>query len=244
MANRNYLDLSNEVLNELYYENVADFEELSGLTEGKKVKKMLNDALRSICNNETTKWQFREVDKLIALADGIKQYDLPNGFIRYMRYIDPPIVLNYLEKHNSLPVNTQGLPTSYWIENDKFVLFPTPSHSENNKLLKIEYNTYDFARDACGVLKPVMELETDEPIIPEHHRDVLIWRVCADWRASVSDAKASFYQTKYKQAYKALLSDQRLSKNYPNKLDIMGSSYSRVDGILNAFYNPYTKRLQ
>ena len=244
MGNRTYLDLINDVLVELYYEQSNDFEELSGLTEGIKVKKMLNDALRTICNNEATKWQFREVDKVIALAGGIKDYDMPNGFIRYIRYLHPPIVLNYLEDHDDLPLHTMGLPTNYWIENDKINFFPVPSMSENGKLVKIEYNTYDFAKDQCGVYKPVMELATDEPIIPDHHRDVLVWKVCADWRANISDTKASFYQAKYKTAYKALLSDQRMSKDYPNKLDVMPSRKSFTDGMIQAFNNIYTKRIR
>lgn len=241
---RNYLDLANDVLNELYYETVTNFEELGSLTEGIKVKKMLNDALRTICNNEATKWQFREIDKVVPLVEGMKHYDLPNGYIRYIRYLHPPIVLNYLEDHDDLPLHTAGLPTNYWIENDKIVLFPMPTASENGKLIKIEYNTYDFAKDACGVLKPVMELATDEPIIPDHHRDVLVWKVCADWRANITDAKATFYQQKYKTAYKALLSDQRLSKDYPNKLDVMPQKYSFTDGMLKAFNNIYTKRIR
>ena len=240
---RTYFDLCNDVLEELVYETVDEFEELEGITEGKKVKRDLNFALRFICNNEALSWKFRKVDKVFPLVKGIKNYDMPNGFIRYFKYCDVPIVLNYIEEHDSLPENTCGMPTSYWIENNKIVMYPTPDETQDNRLIRVEYNTYDCAVDCAGVYKPKMENACDEPIIPEHHRDILVWKVCADWRGNVSDARAAYYTKKYKDAYKALLMDQRQSEQYPNKLDIMGYTNTPQRSIMEAFYNPYTRRI-
>lgn len=240
---KTYFDLCNEVLEELFYETFDTFEELGDFTEGKKVKRMLNDALATICNNETDKFKFREQDYYISLVPGQAKYPLPNGYIKYMRYTHTPIVLSYIEEHKYLAKASASLPTNYWIDNDKVVLYPIPSENVGNKLIKVEYNTYDFAKDCCGILKPLMECEDDEPIIPPHHRDVLKWLVCAEWRASANDPKAAFYEKKYRLAYKALLEDQRLSDDYPNMLDIMPMGNNATQSILDAFYNPYNDRI-
>ena len=52
--NKNFFDLCNEILDELYYEQVDSFDELENLTEGRRVKKELNRALYTICNNENS----------------------------------------------------------------------------------------------------------------------------------------------------------------------------------------------
>ena len=83
--NKNFFDLCNEILDELYYEQVDSFDELENLTEGRRVKKELNRALYTICNNENSNWQFREVDEPIITIAGQSEYDRPNGFIRYKK---------------------------------------------------------------------------------------------------------------------------------------------------------------
>ena len=243
MANRTYFDLCNDVLEELVYETVSTFEELDDIVEGKKVKRDLNFALRSICNNEDRPWKFRKEELIFPLVAGIKEYDMPNGYIRYFKYCDTPIVLNYLEDHDSLPEFVYGMPTNYWIENNKFRLYPIPDKCQDGRLIRVEFLTYDYAKDCAGVLKPKMENPCDEPIIPEHHRDILVWKVCADWRGNVSDARAAYYTKKYKDAYKALLNDQRQSEQYPNKLDMMGYGATAQDTIMRAFYNPRVRRI-
>lgn len=240
---RNYLDLCNEVLSELVYEEVETFEELDDITEGKKVKRELNKALRQICNNEQRPWKFRQRTLDIPVVGGINHYDLPNGYIGYIRYKDTPIKLRYIENHDTLPKDTSGMVLDYWISNDKLVLYPTPDDTQTGRILEVHLLTYDYAIDCCGLLKPVMDSECDEPIIPEHHRDVLVYKVCANWRGNVTDARAQYFQNQYKIAYRNLLSDQRMSEDYPNKLDVMGPRNSAHDSIMQAFYNPYTRRI-
>lgn len=238
----NYLELCNACLDELFYEEIDSFEELDDITEGKKVKRDINSSLLYICNNETVNWKFRKQDLKIMLVGGLGSYDIPNGYIEYIRYMDTPIVLNYIEDHEQLPI-AFGMPTQYWIENNKLKVFPIPSENQTGRLLNIEFNTYDYAMDCCGVLKPKLELEDDEPIIPVHHHDIIKWKVCADWRRSINDSQAAFYQRKFKSAYKALLDDQRQTYDYPNGFDMFPLTDTAQGSILRAFHNPRTDRI-
>lgn len=239
---KTYFDLCNEVLSELVYEEVETFEELDDITEGKKVKRMLNDALLEVCNNEQRPWKFRQRVLKVPLVGDIGEYDLPNGYIRYIRYPNTPIKLNYIVNYDILMENVTGMPLSYYVNNDKLNLYPVPDDSQTGKILEIHLLTYDYAIDCCGVLKPEMDSECDEPIIPNHHRDILKWKVCADWRGNVTDARAQYFQSKYKIAYTNLLSDQRLSEDYPNRLDIMGTNNSMASILRNTFFNPWNGR--
>lgn len=241
MSNKNYFNLCNEVLQELFYEKVDTFEELSDITEGEKVKQMLNDSLIYICNNENTPWRFRDVDVLMPLVSGIKEYNNVNGYIDYIRYVDTPIVLKYDLYHKYNPINMVGMPLRYWIDEGKIKFDFTPDDNQNNRLLSIHYVTNDFAKDECGNYKPLMVNATDVPIIPIQHRNILKWDVCANWRASINDAKAAYYRSKYKEAYRALLSNEMKSDDYPNILDIMAPSVDSNDAILRAFDLPQTR---
>ena len=44
MSGKNYFELCNDVLEELYYEKAETFDELDTMAEGRRVKKMLNQA--------------------------------------------------------------------------------------------------------------------------------------------------------------------------------------------------------
>ena len=243
MSEKTYFTLCNEILTELFYEKVEDFDELDNLTEGIKVKQDLNSALNIICNLDNRAYKFRKCDFDLSLVEGIKNYEMPNGYIDYMRYRDTPIVLTYCEDHQYLPL-TYGMPVQYWVDNGKDIsLYPIPDASQNGRIIKVEFYTNDFARDECGILKPEMECKNDVPIIPNHHRDILKWKVCADWRGSVNDAKAVFYERRFKQAYTNLIYDQKLTNDYPNGFEIMGNPYSNYqNSILKAFELPSTAK--
>lgn len=242
MAEKTYFDLCNEVLVELFYEKVDNFDELDNLTEGIKVKQDLNSALNALCNSNNEAWRFRNVEFDLSLVEGIGKYEMPNGYINYMRYRDTPIVLTYCEDHEYLPV-TYGMPVQYWIDNDKIKLYPVPDTTQTGRLIKVDFWTNDFAKDKCGVYKPEMEYADDVPIIPNHHRDILKWKVCADWRGSLNDAKAAFYEKRYRRAYTNLITDQRLSKDAPTGFNIMGNPYTKYqNSLLRAFYLPSTAK--
>ena len=162
-----FFDLCNEVLDELYYEQVDTFEELEETTEGRKVKKLLNRALITICNNENSNWQFRETDSAIILVEGQSEYERPNGFIRWIKRNDENLVLTYVDEHKYYPDDTTGDPVQYWMDNERIRFFPIPS--ETGKQLNVHLYTNDYARDCNGVLKQEMECECDTPIIPNKH---------------------------------------------------------------------------
>ena len=241
MSGRTYFDLCNEILQELFYEQFQTFDELEATVEGRKVMIELNSANNFICNNEQRPWKFRQVDIHIPLVEGMRDYPMPDGFLNYIKYTDTPLELQYIEDHHTLPL-AYGMPTGYYVDNNRLKVYPVPDKTNNNRLLKGEVYTYDFARDKYGVLKCQMECPDDTSIIPAHHRDILKWKVCEDWRASAGDSKAAYYNQKFKRAYRALLSDQRLAEDYPNRLDVMPRRNSFTSEIMRAFCNPWIGR--
>ena len=232
---KNYFELCNDVLEELYYETVDTFEELANIAEGRRVKKMLNQALTYICNNENEAWSFRNKSTQIVLVPGKYEYDRPNGYIEYMKYTNQDIVLTYMEGHKYLPNKCDGLPTSYYISNDKINFFPHPSQTEDNLIIKVEYYTDDFAEDCCGMGKPLMKEECDEPIIPSRHRDILVYKVCADWRANNADPVFQHYESRFKKAYRALKMDCARTMDKPKGFNIEGYTPSITESIYNAW---------
>ena len=239
---RTYFDLCNDVLEELYYEKADTFEELDTTAEGRRVKKMLNQALSYICNNENEAWSFRNKSTQLVLIPNKKEYDRPYGYIEYMKYSDMNLVINYVEGHRYLPDTSKGLPIEYYISNDKINFYPVPSETENNKIIEIEYYTDGFAEDCCGLDKPLMTEACDVPIIPQRHIDVLIWKVCADWRANDNDGVFQHYQSKFKKAYKALKMDCARTMDKPKGFQLDSGYLSYRDIMLQNFYNPYTIR--
>ncbi len=235
MSGKTYFDLCNDVLEELYYEKAETFEELDTMAEGRRVKKMLNQALSYICNNENQGWEFRNKGTQLILVPNMNTYDRPNGYIEYMKYTDEDIVLQYVEDHKYLPNVSYGLPVMYYISNDMLNLYPTPSEGQGNKVIKIEYYTDNFAEDACGLGKPDMKFASDVPIIPPRHRDILIWKVCADWRGNMADGHYAHYESKFKRAYRALLEDCRRTKDKPRGLQILSHPTSIVQNLYNAW---------
>jgi len=235
MSGKNYFELCNDVLEELYYEKVDSFDELDTIAEGRRVKKMLNQALSYICNNENEAWEFRNKQTELVLVPGMKTYDRPHGMIEYLKYTDQDLVLQYIEGHRYLPNECYGMPVQYYISNDKLNFFPVPSEAEDDRIIKVEYYTDDFAEDCCGLGKPVMKLETDTPIIPARHRDILVWKVCADWRANDRDGTYEHYEAKFKRAYRALRADCRRTLDKPTGFNILGSQPSIVNALYNAW---------
>ena len=240
--NKNFFELCNDVLDELYYEQVESFDELDELTEGRKVKKMLNRALVTICNNENENWQFKEVDEPIILVAGQEHYNRPNGYIRWIKRHNENYVLNYIEDSKWVPEESTGTPVSYWMDGERIRLFPIPDKTAENMQLDVHLLTNNYATDCMGVGKLEMECECDVPIIPNKHRQILIWRVCADWRANDADAKSQYYDRKYREAYRAMKVDCLQTEDYPSGLNIDDTPISYKDIMLDIFKNPYTIR--
>lgn len=237
---KTYFDICKKVMKNLFYETPATFAELDETVEGQRVKQLVNEVNNFVCLNENRPWKFREVKQPIVMVEGIKYYDLPNGFTKWMRYQETLVRLVY-NQHHKLTPNAKGQPILYWIENNKYRLFPVPDASWNNKILDVYYLTNNFAYDKCLVPKAEMTEENDTSIIPEPFLDILVYGACRDFRASANDAKSAFYDNKYKLMYKAMKSACRLSEDYPDGFDIFGATDDNIDRqIKRDFYNPYT----
>lgn len=236
--NKNFFDLCNEILDELYYEQVDSFDELETLTEGRRVKKELNRALYTICNNENANWQFREVDEPIITIAGQAEYERPNGFIRYIKRNDENIVLSLVDEHKYYPDDITGDPVQYWMDSERIRFFPIPSRDDVQ--LNVHLYTNNFAKDKNGVGKAEMEYYCDTPIIPNQYRSILVWRVCADWRANDGDPKSQYYERKYREAYRAMRENCIQSEDYPSGLHIEDG----IPSIGKSIYNAWQIRTQ
>lgn len=234
---RTYFDLVKDCLVEMFYEEPSSWEE-TNTTEGIKVKRLLNQALETICLGEDIPWKFRERMYHLVLVPGMREYPMPPGFIGSMRYHEVPIQLYYNEDYVRLPMEAEGMPIMYWTYNEKINLYPLPSKQESGRQIDVRYQTKYCAVDCCGVAKPRMECEDDEPIIPDEFRDILIYKVCGDFRRSATDSASQYYREKYRWAYKCLLSAQRESYDYPNGMDINPNMVSVQDVIIDAWTNP------
>lgn len=237
MANTTYFDLVKSCLVEMFYSEPSTWED-TNTTEGIKVKRLLNQALRTIVLGENIPWKFREQKEILVLIPGIREYPKPDGYIMSMRYIEDVLQLYYNQFYVSLPMDTKGQPMMYWLFEGKINLFPIPSEEMNNQRILVRYLTNKCARDKYGVLKDEMECECDEPIIPERFRDILVYAVCKDFRRSINDAASVYYEKKYRETYRALSSDQKLSYDYPDGFDITPYTMTMQDAVLNVFYNP------
>lgn len=237
---RNFLDLCNEVLAIMFYQEAPTFEDLE-TTEGRLVKTKMNNVLRKICGGEHSIWKFREKEQRFFLQEGNNKYNMPNGYITYIRPDDlsnrGPLIYN--NNYRWLPMTSEGTPTQYWIFGNKINLYPTPSETDSGRMYKIEYLTNNFAVDKNGKEKEVMTEGTDEPIIPEIYRSVLVFGTAKDFRANAADAKSKFYEEEYNNIYNNMLYSQRLSEDYVAGSRVAERPMTNATAYLCNFYNPY-----
>lgn len=234
---RTYFDLVKDCLVEMFYEEPQTWAD-TDTTEGIKVKRLLNQVLDTIVMGEQTAWKFREKYYYLYLVEGVRSYPMVDGFIQSMRYHDDPIQLYYNDRYITLPMDSTGMPICYWVYDGNINFFPVPNKDMSGDRIDIRYLTNCCAVDKYNVPKYRMECEDDEPIIPEKYRDILIYGVCKDFRRSLNDSASVYYAKKYQEAYKALLSEQRLSEDYPNGLDIGPYTPTLQEAIMNVFTNP------
>lgn len=235
---RNYFNLCNDILREMYYEEAVTFSELDNTTEGKKVKYKLNQILTEICIQEKDIWKFRERTKQLFLIEGISKYPMVNGFIEYIVPMAYPSPLQYNPNWKYLPRYSIGRPIQYRLYGDNIEMFPIPNGNSDGLEFEIKYLTNDCATDTDGFDKEQLELETDEPIIPNRYRDILVYGVCKDLRAGINDSKSLFFDKRYKDLYRSMLSTMVRTDDYPMGLDIMGKNPSITESSLAVFYNP------
>lgn len=242
---RTYLELCNEVINLMSYLPVTSLEGLN-TPEGRLIKQKMNEVLRELCCGEHDTWKFREREKALYTADGVDKYDLPDGYIIYIRPDDatnrPPLIYNM--EHKYLPMSTNGQPIYYWIYEGKIRLFPCPNKGEDGVRYNIRYLTDKYAVDKNGCPKDIMTEADDEPIIPEGYRSLLVYGVVRDFRASSGDPKSDFYRRKYNALYSKMLSNQRLTEDYFKGGKVLGYRPTSLEAKIAAFRNPYVGNLR
>lgn len=242
---RNYLDLCNEVINLMSYLPVTSLEGLN-TPEGRLIKQKMNEVLRELCCGEHDTWKFREKEQSFYTFEGVDKYPLPEGYIVYIRPDDetnrPPLIYNM--EHKYLPMSTNGQPIYYWIYEGKIRLFPCPGKGEDGVKYNIKYLTDKYAVDENGCPKEIMEDATDEPIIPEGYRSLLVYGVVRDFRAELGDPKSEFYRRKYNALYSKMLSNQRLTEDYFKGGKVLGYRPTSLEAKIAAFRNPYVGNLR
>ena len=238
---RNYLDLCNEVINLMSYLPVENMEQLD-TPEGRLITQKMNEVLRELCCGEHDTWKFRERTMNLYAAEGKMYYDRPEGYILWIRPDDmtnrPPLIYT-MEEGRYLPLSTNGTPVYYWIWEDKIRLFPTPGKDQDGEEYVVKYLTDKYAYDDNGCPKEIMEDATDEPIIPEGYRSLLVYGVVRDFRASRGDAKSEFYRQKYNALYNKMLANQRLTEDYFKGGKVLGIRPTTLEAKIAAFRNPY-----
>lgn len=234
-----YFILCNKVLRELFQEEASSFSDLSDTTEGVLVKQRINDLNNQIILQEKKDWVFRERMQYLYTVDGQQEYDCPDGYIIGIRPTIYPAPLIYEPNWMSLPAGN-GRPVRYWIYNDKINVFPTPSSENDGFEFKVYYLTNNCAIDVDGFEKSDLEDETDESIIPDKYRDLLVWGVCRDWKRSKGDPMVEHYDNKFKEVYRSLLSSSERTDDNPSGFDMLGNTPSVLQTSLDVFYNPRT----
>lgn len=239
---RNFFQLANDCLDLMFYSPAPTFDDLD-TTEGRMVKKRLNYVLREICGGEHDIWKFRERHKDFRLVANKREYPMVHGFILSIKPNDRSdrIPLLYNNDYLYLPSTATGTPVQYWIYENKINLFPIPTKDQEGTNYRIQYLTNCCAVDEDGCEKKEMVDETDEPIIPDIFRDILVYGVMKDWRGNAGDNQAIFYKRKYNEMYQNMMYTMQLSQDYLKGFRINDVPMSNLESMVEAFYNPYVQ---
>ncbi len=153
---------------------------------------------------------FRERTHLILTIPKMDAYDLPSGLIK------KDLNGNYAVKYNSELLkfienpleleNIVGVPTGFYIKNDKIVLHPVP---QEKGIVTIDYMTLAVGENAQG--EEIFSLKKDSDIltVPVHleelMKEAIITRTMLNTIASESDENYSAYLKQAERAYKLLI---------------------------------------
>ncbi len=153
---------------------------------------------------------FRERTHLILTIPKMDAYDLPSGLIKKdlngkyaVKYNSE--LLNFVE--NPLDLDSKmGIPDSFYIKNDKIVLYPIP---QEKGLVTIDYMTLAIGENAEGeeifALKKDSDILTVPVYLEELMKEAIITRTMLNTIASESDENYSAYLRQANKAYKLLI---------------------------------------
>ena len=153
---------------------------------------------------------FRERTHLILTIPHLNSYDAPSGIIKKDK------VGNYLVKYNSCTLEFVenpnslnpkcGLPDSFYIKNDKIILYPTPCEK---CLITIDYYTLAIGENDEGEeiysLKNAGDILTVPAYLEELVKEAIITRTMLNSIASESDENFSAYKKQADKAFKLLV---------------------------------------
>ena len=153
---------------------------------------------------------FRERTHLILTLPKINTYDMPTGIIkkdskgRYLvRYNST--LLSFIEISEDLKPKI-GTPESFYIKNDKLMLYPTP---QEKGLVTVDYITLVIGETAEG--EEIYSLKNDSDIltVPVHleelMKEAIITRTMLNSIASESDENYSAYKKQADRAFRLLV---------------------------------------
>ena len=153
---------------------------------------------------------FRERTHLILTIPKMDSYDLPSGLIK------KDLNGNYAVKHNSSllkyienPIELDfktGIPESFYIKNNKIVLYPTPVEKG---IVTIDYMTLAIGENAQGEEIFTLKKDSDKLTVPtyleELMKEAIITRTMLNTIASETDENYSAYLKQADRAYKLLI---------------------------------------
>lgn len=153
---------------------------------------------------------FRERTHLILTIPKMDSYDLPHGLIKkdsnenyIVKYNSER--LKYIKDSSSL-IKKIGTPDSFYLQNDKIVLYPVP---QEKGIVTIDYMTLVVGETKDGVEIFSLKNDTDVLLVPvyleELMKEAIITRTMLNTIASESDENYSAYLKQANRAYKRLV---------------------------------------
>ncbi len=153
---------------------------------------------------------FRERTHLILTLPKINTYDMPTGIIkkdskgRYLvRYNST--LLSFIEISEDLKPKI-GTPESFYIKNDKLMLYPTP---QEKGLVTVDYMTLVIGETVEGEEIYSLKNDSDILIVPVHleelMKEAIITRTMLNSIASESDENYSAYKKQADKAFRLLV---------------------------------------
>ncbi|MBY0451220.1 MAG: hypothetical protein K2X01_11410 [Cyanobacteria bacterium] len=194
----NFLEIVNEVLNELDTPTVSTLSGATGLT--KRVMNWVNRTISDIFNRSND-WAFREATGSLTTVAGVDTYSLASTVdvdsFKTLVLRDTKIPLTYLDYEDWDQRNsTSGIPGCYTIFQNQIILSPKPDKA--------------YTLDYRHQVKPVKLVnDTDTPIIPDKWHHVILDGSTYRAKLFLNDEDFRDQQALYEQGIKLMLSHNR-----------------------------------
>lgn len=204
----NFLELINKCLVELNYKKVNAFAELTK-NEHKKIINILNVLNSEVC--ALTKWNFLIRKNVFVLPAGSAEVDNNIGG-RISQLLVDGIPFDYCEKAGDIivgKIKNKNLFSDY----DKKLIFAKTF--DEDKKVEVIYYTYNNSIDNLGNEKRVLELSTDESLIPMPFVEpVLVYGTCMRLKGNPQHIRFNYWVTMYKDALANMVSKCSLDANF------------------------------